>query len=798
MITSDLLKSVLTKQRAQQQYLPKISRHVAENIVHFEDGRLGFVIRLDGIPFEGVNDNHLISSFNALKNLFATIGKQFGSKLGVWTTFQRQKIDFKREYHFKNLFCQQFAERYTERFNRANYYENLFYIAVCLKYDDFDDGFEDIHDLLEIVAKSLNSYDPHILGTYQNQYGICFSEIYQYVGTLVNGGIREDIPLSASAAYTVIGSADLHFGTDVLEIRNAAQRKFATCYDLKEFGLSKVMVLINTLSLPCEFTLTQSFVYTDNAQMQTDINKQVTALEGAQDLAKDQHDELRTGKGELSAGRMLFGDYSAALVVYGENAKQARQNGSTVFTAFLTSGGYRFVPAGLSMPSTYFSQVFGYRYRPRVIPKTTTNLATVFGMHNYSQGKSWGNPIGDGSPVMPLKTLSNTLFNLSLHYSRLDQDNLGEQIAGHTLLMGATGEGKTATETTVLAFMERFDPFLFVLDLDRGMEIFIRALKGTYFAIEEGKPSGLNPFQLPDTEANRMFLYRLVKTCANGANAEEEKQIKMAVDTLYEINFASRNFSVLLENLPYSIEENALRTRLSKWCRSEDGQYAWCLDNDSNDFNPDEFYRIGLDVTSILRLDYEPTAPVLAYLFYLKDMMSKRVAEQSGILASVIAEFWYAGRFSITQDLMLKSLKTGRKLGEFMILDSQSPEDAIECPIFPAIVQQTPTKIFLPNPDAEYESYKRCGLTDKEYQNLIAQPKGSRVMLIKQSKQSVFATLDLYGLDDELAVLSGTAENVALLHRIMQELGSEDPDVWLPVFVKAVAERNDKKRKAEV
>ena len=113
-------------------------------------------------------------------------------------------------------------------------------------------------------------------------------------------------------------------------------------------------------------------------------------------------------------------------------------------------------------------------------------------------------------------------------------------------------------------------------------------------------------------------------------------------------------------------------------------------------------------------------------------------------------------------------------------------------------MQQTPTKIFLPNPDAEYESYKRCGLTDKEYQNLIAQPKGSRVMLIKQSKQSVFATLDLYGLDDELAVLSGTAENVALLHRIMQELGSEDPDVWLPVFVKAVAERNDKKRKAEV
>ena len=798
MITSDLLKSVLTKQRAQQQYLPKISRHVAENIVHFEDGRFGFVIRLDGIPFEGVNDNHLIASFSTLKNLFATVGKQFGNKLGIWTTVQRKKIDLKRKYSFKNTFCQKFAEHYTEQFNQANYYENLFYIAVCLKYDDFDDGLEDVHDLLEIMAKSLTSYDPHILGTYRNEFDVCFSEIYQFIGTLVNGGIREDIPLSSSAAYTVIAAADLHFGTDVLEIRNAAERKFAVCYDLKEFGLSKVKVLVNTLSLPCEFTLTQSFVYTDNPDMQTEINRQMGALKGAKDLATDQHDELKVGKGELSAGRMMFGDYSGSLVVYGDSAKQARQNGSTVFTEFLTSGGFRFVPAGLSMPSTFFSQVVGYNLRSRIIPKTTTNLATVFGMHNYSQGKSWGNPIGDGSPVMPLKTLSNTLFNLSLHYSQLDQDNLGEQVAGHTLILGATGTGKTTVEAAILAFMERFNPYMFVLDLDRGMEIFIRALNGTYFAIDEGKPSGLNPFQLPDTEANRMFLYRLVKTCAAGANAEEEKQIKMAVDTLYEIDFGSRNFSVLLENLPYSIEENALRTRLSKWCRSEGGQYAWCLDNDTNDFNPDDFYRIGLDVTYIIQRDYEPTAPVLAYLFYLKDLMSKRVAAQGGILASVIAEFWYAGQFAITQELMMKALKTGRKLGEFMILDSQSPEDAINCPIFPAIVQQTPTKIFLPNPEAQYDEYMRCGLSDKEYESLMEKEKTSRTMLIKQSKQSVFTVLDLYGFTDELAILSGTAENVELLHRVMQDVSSEDPDVWYLPFVQAISERVEQKKKGLV
>lgn len=808
-----------TKQRAQQQYLPRVRCHVAENIVHLEEGYFAFVLRLDGIPFEGVNDSHLISAFTALKTLFNTIGKQYGNRLGLWTTIQRQKIELKRKYHFKEAFCQTFADHYIQQFNTTDYYENLFYISGCLKYEDFDDGLQEAKDVLSIMAKGLNAYDPHILGTYQLEHdgsipifakreldpeqeaqgkhteiryteedGVVYSEIYQFIGTLINGGLREHHPLTPSAAYTTIPSADLFFGSDILEIRNHQARKFATCWDLKDFGTSKIKILVNILSIPCEYTLTQSFVYTDNATMQSDINKKVSELEGGKDFATDQHDELRLGKGELASGRLMFGDYSASLVVYGETPKKAQQNGTDVFTAFLTSGSFRFVQARGSMQSSFFSQVMGYKRRPRIIPKTTTNLATVFGMHNYSQGKSWGNPIGDGSPVMPLKTLSNTLFNLSLHYSKLDQDNLGEKIAGHTLIMGATGTGKTTLETAILSFMMRFNPYLFALDLDRGLEIFIRAIGGTYFTVAEGEPSGLNPFQLADSPANRSFLYGLVKLCAEGASADEERQIKLAVDTLYEIDFNDRNFSVLLENLPYATTQNSLRTRLAKWCRSENGQFAWCLDNDSNRFNPDSFYRIGLDVTSILKKDYQPTAPVLAYLFYLKNMMADRVADEGSLLATVVAEFWYAASYEVTADLMLKTLKTGRKLGEYMLLDTQSPEDAIACSIFPAIVQQTPTKIFLPNPDAEYDGYKSCGLSDKEFYELKDKAIESRTFLVKQSKQSVFAMLDLYGFDDEMAVLSGTSDNVAILERVMAECGSEDPDVWYQPFTTAVRE----------
>ena len=495
----------------------------------------------------------------------------------------------------------------------------------------------------------------------------------------------------------------------------------------------------------------------------------------------------------------MFGDYHAALVVYGKTAEEAAANGARAYSTFLNAGGYRFTKAGLSAPATFFSQVPGSSEKPRSFPKTTTNFATTFGIHNYSHGKKLGNPIGDGTAIMPLQTTSKTIYDFNFHFSNPKEDNVGDKIAGHTLMLGATGTGKTTLQTSMMAFTERFNPYLFVMDLDRGMEIFIRAIGGSYFALEAGKPTGLNPFQLPDTPANREFLYGLVGMCGADENgkltATEEKEIQFAVDTVFSLDFKNRHFSHLLQSIPISPGPNSLRVRLSKWCRSEDGRFAWCLDNPTNLFDPEQFYRVGFDLTDILKDNYPPTAPVLAYMFHLRNIMLDKVAKEDGLLATIVEEFWWPARFPALQDIMLKSLKTDRKRGGWLILVSQSPEDAINCPIFAAIVQQTPTKIFLPNPDAEYEnSYERCGLTEKEYDELVKLSLESRTFLVKQSKQSAFAMLDLYGFQDEMAFLSGSSDNVELLHRVMEEVGSEKPEVWQRPFVEALNERRAQKK----
>ncbi|MEK8755436.1 VirB4 family type IV secretion/conjugal transfer ATPase, partial [Escherichia coli] len=95
------------------------------------------------------------------------------------------------------------------------------------------------------------------------------------------------------------------------------------------------------------------------------------------------------------------------------------------------------------------------------------------------------------------------------------------------------------------------------------------------------------------------------------------------------------------------------------------------------------------------------------------------------------------------------------------------------------------TMVFMPNPKADWDDYvKGFKLTEREYQLIKTDmAPGSHQFLIKHGHNSVIAKLDLAGFSDELAVISGTADNVELLERIMQQVG-DDPKVWLPEFHK--------------
>jgi type IV secretory pathway VirB4 component len=97
-------------------------------------------------------------------------------------------------------------------------------------------------------------------------------------------------------------------------------------------------------------------------------------------------------------------------------------------------------------------------------------------------------------------------------------------------------------------------------------------------------------------------------------------------------------------------------------------------------------------------------------------------------------------------------------------------------------VQQVATEIYLPNPKADFNEYVNgFKVSEAEFDIIRNMGEESRMFLIKQGHQSMIGRLDLAGFDDELAILSGSVDNVELLDTITAEVG-DDPNAWLPVF----------------
>lgn len=800
-----MLSAILKKQFAGESHLPPYNYHVTESIVSLEDGRLAFTVRTTGVPFEVTSDGMLDNQYNSLNDLFLSIAKSTGSRLAAWLHIDHYQTEFSTNYDFEFQWLREFSDKYAKKFKGADVFETAFYLTFVLKpgvNDNQDEALGEFRKLQTIIYQALISYGAEILTTYEFQ-GHLFSQFYEFISYLYNG-TWEKVPVTALPLREAVPTNYIHHGYQFMETRfREGGSQFSAYLDLKDFPEPTTRGKFNPLlKLSFPFVMCLSFTFIDVTKAIRLIDQAANKMESAGDRATTQLDDLASGQSALAAGEIYFGEFHGAMAVHGATEKQVEDRTALALSTLSSYCATQFVAATISAPQTFYSMFPGNtKRRPRPMPKTTRNLLGLFSMNNYSSGKQHGNPVGDGTAVVPLQTTVNGVYHFNFHYSIMDMDVLGEKRAGHTLILGATGAGKTTLQTALLAFLSRWNNKLFAIDKDESMRGFIEALGGTYFQLSSGVPTGLNPFQLPDTPQNRSFLYDLVAACGrkgtNDATAEDTKDIKQAVDNVMQMEFPQRRFAILLQSIP-DRGEDCLKRRLAAWCHGEvEGRYAYALDNPTNNFDWKEFKRVGFDVSDFLVSDHPATEPILSYLFHLKTLMQ----QGGGLLATVVEEFWVPLQYPTTAAEILDSLKTGRRRDEFIVLVSQSPEDAIMSPLLPAILQQTPTKIYLPNPEAEYETKDGGGysrfLSQKEFLQLQALGLQSRKFLVKQGQQSCIAKLDLSEMSEYIAVLAMAEDEFKYLEEAKSSVGSH-PDAWVPFYIQAAVARARIKKHARI
>ncbi len=96
-------------------------------------------------------------------------------------------------------------------------------------------------------------------------------------------------------------------------------------------------------------------------------------------------------------------------------------------------------------------------------------------------------------------------------------------------------------------------------------------------------------------------------------------------------------------------------------------------------------------------------------------------------------------------------LKTLRKRNAIVGFATQSARDALDSRISAAIVEQTATMIFMPNPKAKAEDYcAGFGLSAHELELIRSLPAHSRCFLVRHANHSVVVRLDLSGMPELL------------------------------------------------
>jgi type IV secretion system protein VirB4 len=551
------------------------------------------------------------------------------------------------------------------------------------------------------------------------------------------------------------------------------------------------------LSAPFSFVLTQSFAFLTKATSQALLQRQFNRMANAGDFAVSQAAELKDALDALTSNDFVMGDHHFALQVLadiGEGADttpagrlKVLNDGVALARSLLADTGMLVAREDLALEAAFWAQLPGnFPVRPRKSPITSRNLAAMAPFHNYPMGRAAGNHWGDALTV--LITSARSPYYFSLHASDPgDPDGGSRKDTGHTLICGPTGSGKTVLIGFLISMLARQDVTQIVFDKDRGLEILVRALGGEYLPLRNGTPTGFNPLQLPVTPVNVEFLKTwLHELCAmQGGNAmtagsvRDLSDLDQALRGTLALDASARRLSRLVEFLDPTDPEG-LHARLSRWCESGRGEYAWVFDNPVDTLAsrlPDRSV-IGFDVTEFL--DHALTrAPITLYLFHLvRQLLDGRK------LVCWMDEFWRLLADPAFEAFAKDGPKTWRKLNGVMCLATQSASDVLQSPISRTLVEQTPTKIFFPNADASFQEYTEgFGLTSQEFRLLKEQLEpGSRMFLVKQAHHSVVCQLDLKDFDGELKVISGRVAEVTRMSELIRARGA-DPAAWLPIFM---------------
>ena len=470
-------------------------------------------------------------------------------------------------------------------------------------------------------------------------------------------------------------------------------------------------MLTDLVRLPSEFVACLEWQRLPNDQIRRDIqsrrrhffNKRVSLVNYVSpdtapeemlvdDSAGATVSQLGEALTEIEVNGHFFGSTSLTVVVHGPDLRAVRAASADAAKVVASHDGvlidesYNLLNAWLGiLPG---NGAFNLR-RLAILETNCADLSFIF-------TQDCGEPICShlGRPALAVfETPQQTPYHFNLHVDDV----------GHTVVLGATGSGKSFLLNFLVTHLQQYDPRVVVLDLGHSYRKLSALLEGSYVELGLRRQDvTINPFDIEaPTPEDIHFLHAFTKVLVEGEDGyrlsnAEDREVYDAIENLFVLERAQRRLFTLSSLLPRGVGG-----RLHKWV--DRGRYAAMFDNP-------------VDTLSIGRLqmfDFESMrsypAVLEPLLFYVLHRVSQQVQDQDDVSLKVcvLDEAWRLIQHPAVRAYVQEALKTWRKRNAAMLLATQSIEDFASVDLLRTVVESCPTRLLMANPSMDREQYPR-------------------------------------------------------------------------------------------
>lgn len=392
---------------------------------------------------------------------------------------------------------------------------------------------------------------------------------------------------------------------------------------------------------------------------------------------------------EMEVNGHVFGRCSLTVVLHNEDGRALNQQAAQAMKVLAGHDG-AFFDESYNLLNAWVSIVPGNGARNlRRLALLETHAADLSFLFGVNQGEAGSALLSE--PLAIFETPHQTPFAYHLHVEDV----------GHTLVLGATGSGKSFLLNFLVTNAQQYNPFTIVLDLGHGFRKLGALLHGGY--VELGlrqQHVRINPFSMEPTPEHLHFLHGFVRVLLEGEDGYrlselEDREVYEAVENLYVLDREQRRLFTLANLLP-----RALMARLQKWI--DGGRYAELFDNVEDTLTFERLHVFDFDAMRSYPALIEPL------LFYILHRVNERVLDPGDartLKLCVMDEAWRFIQNPTLRAYVQEALKTWRKRNAAMILATQTIEDFASADLLRTVVESCPTKLLLANPAMERSRY---------------------------------------------------------------------------------------------